>query len=956
MQNYYISSSSSAVRSPYNNMIVEEISTVSHEGHTNDGHPNEGQLTGIMKPIGKILDYKQIDNRCLIHIDWLRKPTSNRLVLYFQQFSKPLVGTEETITIDMLQTEHGLVSNGIESDNVYDLLKNVVDTPHQVAIVDNEHFELYQKLYRAVSYYEKLIKTYPIYSTIAVDTENGTKMMTLLEMLQYTSDEDAMNYLTAFEYSGGYIPTLKSLAERILDAVDAPVLQKDLMTQEQQVEAFIEFSKLVSDNLDETVSDEFIEKMKTSPVYQIVTEKLTGHGFKLSETQQFNVFQQVGYFSNHENKAIFNLSDMGSGKTLMTVESIYMLDLKLAYDFIEQHNADIDGKVYKTFKTPNKALITPKLSVVSSWISTFELFYDVERVSDNEYNLSFTHDGYTFTSTVQVAPFTVKSNRIHVDAQIQPPQLGVDYLIVDEVHQLVTKPTRITKFMTDNISVNDNYKSFILSGTLSNLTTTQWFNMCKLFDLHTDAFDFKQKAADAVSDADSQMIKTKDNIQQAVENMLEFQHRYFDPEALTGPQMPVETPKQTGVEELFHNKFSSKIVSLKGVNPIETELLHRDFTLKTNPSVSDVPNFELFYAIVGDRAITAQSVQIAEELFGEQKTQHNADVIKTKSNLTSDDIQIIKALHKVTADYNIYKSQIIANKINNAILNLNDGLQKKNIYEILQQHAASNTRFLEYLSTLDIDILEKLPESNLLTKPKLEETSKFAILKDILASEPDETHLIVVNDFNAMKELSDALDIESMSYADTKNPLAYQDTLDVMFEKQSVVIVPQEMIKSSLDLVQANRLIQYQLNSDISDIIQTQNRINRIGQTRETKAYYIATDVLQENLIELFLETYRNIKVAHKGIVELFVDMSSQVNVVNDYIGKALKNVHIDDDSENNDTDVDTTDVTDLENTDVHCDENTDTDEPTEINIEIESCETTVIDKAKNHQLEYIGQ
>ena len=960
MQNYYISSSSSAVRSPYNNMVVEEISTVSHEGHTNDGHPNEGELTGIMKPIGKILDYKQIDNRCLIHIDWLRKPTSNRLVLYFQQFSKPLVGTEETIAIDMLQTEHGLVSNGIESDKVYDLLKNVVDTPHQVAIVDNEHFELYQKLYRAVSYYEKLIKTYPIYSTIAVDTETGTKMMTLLEMLQYTSDEDAMNYLTAFEYSGGYLPTLKSLAERILDAVDAPVLQKDLMTQEQQVEAFIEFSKLVSDNLDETVSDEFIDKMKTSPVYQTVTEKLTGHGFKLSETQQFNVFQQVGYFSNNENKAIFNLSDMGSGKTLMTVESIYMLDLKLAYDFIDQHKADIDGKVYKTFKTPNKALITPKLSVVSSWISTFELFYDVERVSDNEYNLSFTHDGYTFTSTVQVAPFTVKSNRIHVDAQIQPPQLGVDYLIVDEVHQLVTKPTRITKFMTDNISVNDNYKSFILSGTLSNLTTTQWFNMCKLFDLHTDAFDFKQKAADAVSDADSQMVKTKDNIQQAVENMLEFQHRYFDPEALTGPQMPVETPKQTGVEELFHNKFSSKIVSLKGVNPIETELLHRDFTLKTNPRVSDVPNFELFYAIVGDRAITAQSVQIAEELFGEQKTQHNADVIKTKSNLTSDDIQIIKALHKVTADYNIYKSQIIANKINNAILNLNDGLQKKNIYEILQQHAASNTRFLEYLSTLDIDILEKLPESNLLTKPKLEETSKFAILKDILASEPDETHLIVVNDFNAMKELSDALDIESMSYADTKNPLAYQDTLDAMFEKQSVVIVPQEMIKSSLDLVQANRLIQYQLNSDISDIIQTQNRINRIGQTRETKAYYIATDVLQENLIELFLETYRNIKVAHKGIVELFVDMSSQVNVVNDYIGKALKNVHIDEDSENNDTYIDTTDVTDVDNTDVDIDDDiendTDVDTATEINIEIESCDTTVIDKAKNHQLEYVGE
>ena len=103
------------------------------------------------------------------------------------------------------------------------------------------------------------------------------------------------------------------------------------------------------------------------------------------------------------------------------------------------------------------------------------------------------------------------------------------------------------------------------------------------------------------------------------------------------------------------------------------------------------------------------------------------------------------------------------------------------------------------------------------------------------------------------------------------------------------------MITSSLDLVQANRLIQYQLNTDISDIIQTQNRINRIGQTRETKAYYIATDVLQENIIELFLETYRNIKVAHKGIVELFVDMEQQIDVVSDYLANALENSVVDD-------------------------------------------------------------
>ena len=114
--------------------------------------------------------------------------------------------------------------------------------------------------------------------------------------------------------------------------------------------------------------------------------------------------------------------------------------------------------------------------------------------------------------------------------------------------------------------------------------------------------------------------------------------------------------------------------------------------------------------------------------------------------------------------------------------------------------------------------------------------------------------------------------------------MAYQELLDGLFEKQNIVIVTQDMIKSSLDLVQANRLVQYQLNTEVSDIIQTQNRINRIGQTRETRCYYIAADRLQNALIELFLDSYRNIRVAHKGIVELFADLSSQIDVINDYL------------------------------------------------------------------------
>lgn len=74
-------------------------------------------------------------------------------------------------------------------------------------------------------------------------------------------------------------------------------------------------------------------------------------------------------------------------------------------------------------------------------------------------------------------------------------------------------------------------------------------------------------------------------------------------------------------------------------------------------------------------------------------------------------------------------------------------------------------------------------------------------------------------------------------------------------------------------------------------MLQTQNRINRIGQTRETKAYYIATDELQNNIIESFLQTYQNIDVAHKGIIELFTDMSDKINITNDYINDAMRKI-----------------------------------------------------------------
>ena len=127
------------------------------------------------------------------------------------------------------------------------------------------------------------------------------------------------------------------------------------------------------------------------------------------------------------------------------------------------------------------------------------------------------------------------------------------------------------------------------------------------------------------------------------------------------------------------------------------------------PEESDNVSFELFYRIAATSAITAQSLQVAEELFGEQATQHKSSIIKTMSPFTDEEILLLDTLHKIAADANKYRSANIGRDINNAILNLNDGLQQKDLYTLIAGFAERNTKFLEYLAGLDVNVLERLP-------------------------------------------------------------------------------------------------------------------------------------------------------------------------------------------------------------------------------------------------------
>lgn len=775
--------------------------------------------------------------------------------------------------------------------------------PKYVATAAFVNYDLYSKyeMYRnAAVQIAKLYKYCPVYRNIITFKDGKPKLKSLLDIIFMLSEQDIEDTLMAFSYANKWLITLRNLAERVLEK--APIHEgQDLMTQEQQVESFIQFSKLVASETEELVPDSLLNKIKESAEYKRIVREIKAKGFGISETQQFNALQAAAYLlKNRRNEhVIYNLSDMGAGKTFMTVESVYLMDLKAMHDFHQNDGSATAIQESNAIWLPSKNLIAPKLSVKSSWVDTFKLFYDVEQITESQYKLTITDNGMEYNSFLNVSGFTARSNAVTVDNSLPAPVNNPEYLIIDEIHQLVKRSVTRSRFFASGVIPNDHYFSFILSGTLSNLTTSEWYNYIQLMGVKFGDNQLDTNSANEMKDdIQRQNNLLCDAIHDSADKLSVDQRRRFDPESFEEGQLEINEPRMaTRKMELFHRKYSSKILHLTDPKEsLQQSLLKKNYEVRFDFNLSMTPNFELFYQLVGQCSVTAQSTQIAEELFGAQKKQHNADVINVPSSLTNDDIKLLRTLHKITTDYKVYKSVAIATAINNAILNLNDGLGTKTVYDILSHYAASNTRFLAYLSTLDLNLLEKLPDSSLIQQPTLEETPKFKVLQDILSKESAETHLIVVNDFGAMTKLGKALGVDTFTRAQLRNQLDYQDELDAMFAKQHVVIVPQMMIKSSLDLVQANRLIQYQLNTEISDIIQTQNRINRIGQTRETKAYYIATDVLQKNIIDLFLETYKNIRVAHKGIVELFVDMSSQVNVINDYISKAMNNISLEDD------------------------------------------------------------
>ncbi len=764
-----------------------------------------------------------------------------------------------------------------------------------VCIADTAHANVISTASQISDRVKDLYSEFPAFKNIMIKNEEGeTEELTLLSLIA-SQDKDFIKWAETMLLSmSSKYKTLFPVAKQILEQSTADK-GFSLLSKEEQVAAFLEFSKKHAEKAVEAVPDRLIEYLKKSPEYKHVMMKLEQAGLGKSRTQQFNVLQQVGYFGGtipfvKKDNVIYNLSDMGAGKTLMTVEAIFMLDcINIGIWNRKKKKLFVD---IQSVYLPDKYIIAPALSVKASWVDTFKLFYNVEKIDDCHYVLTAEYAGTKAFSDLYIAPFTVRGGKVFVHETLPAPTSTDAYLIVDEIHQLVRRRISRTKFFVPKITPVNTYRIFALSGTMSNLKSGEWLSLIRFLG---DTSILKN-----ATDAKNSCTKLEDayynSIGEVAKDIESLQHKKFNIDDYTidnGYNPTIK--KKSVVEENYFMQYGSKLLTPRheadGMS-IQDILSGKKYIVNVEPEESDNVSFELFYRIAATSAITAQSLQVAEELFGKQKTQHKSSIIRTMSPFTDEEIFLLDTLHKIASDANKYRSQNIGRDINNAILNLNDGLQQKDLYTLVSEHAEKNNRFLEYLSGLSVDVLERLPKTSLIKSPKLTETHKFHVLKELLEKDKDETFLIVVNDFYAMKSLAEALGVSYLSKQELKDEMAYQELLDDLFKKQSVVIVTQDMIKSSLDLVQANRLVQYQLNTEVSDIIQTQNRINRIGQKRETKCFYIAADRLQNTLIELFLDSYRNIRVAHKGIVELFADLSSQIDVINDYLNVAFKKLN----------------------------------------------------------------
>lgn len=176
-------------------------------------------------------------------------------------------------------SEKGLFTSNDDA-HAKTIIQASVRNTRALYIVDNAEYDLMDQYMRAGHNLRKLYEEYPIYEKIIQVKDGKNQLVSLLDLIFDLDESERNDFILAISYAGGYIQTLKSIAERVL-SLAKPEQGLSLMTQEQQVEGFIQFSKLVANDTTELITDETLNAMRESDVYRRVTTDLTEKGFRL---------------------------------------------------------------------------------------------------------------------------------------------------------------------------------------------------------------------------------------------------------------------------------------------------------------------------------------------------------------------------------------------------------------------------------------------------------------------------------------------------------------------------------------------------------------------------------------------------------------------------------------------------------------------------------------------------
>ena len=251
----------------------------------NDIHHNQVFTCNgcVHRSVGRITKIERLSNISIFGVRNMKTTNihvETDLYIYTNQRSLVVHGLYEVKTPRPSEDMFHIGSNGDYTDVGF--VKSIIENRHHVVLVDESKFDETVILAKTAANLKALYERQELYTKIMVTNDGVTTCWSLLDVLQTLPEEERWSYYMTIAhtststYSLTGIRSLVTTAERILKS--ANIIGEDYLTQEEQVEAFIRYSKVLTESQEEIVPDSVLTAIRESDIYATTTAKLQEHG------------------------------------------------------------------------------------------------------------------------------------------------------------------------------------------------------------------------------------------------------------------------------------------------------------------------------------------------------------------------------------------------------------------------------------------------------------------------------------------------------------------------------------------------------------------------------------------------------------------------------------------------------------------------------------------------------